>query len=93
MSERTKDELADALKMLCENMDPCGKCTTCEAAARLRSIPEGQRIGYGSLSDFRRAAAVTGEFGDPTVPADLEPLWHDSIPVFLQCGEDKSDEG
>ena len=78
------EELADALEQdwhMCAD-DRC-RADRHEAAQRLRAMPEGERIGYVPLADFRRAVAVTGEFGDPMVPASLTPIWQDSIPVTI----------
>ena len=41
--EHTAEELAKGLMALCEHVDPCGKCRTCEAARRLREMG-GERI-------------------------------------------------
>ena len=81
------DCITQVVDMVSADLLKAGKesdaATLHEAAQRLRAM-DGERIGYVSLSDFKRAVGATGEMSDPTTPASMSPSWRDSIPVIIR---------
>ena len=90
MAERTKDELADALLAVTEPNYVLGigdRLRVREAAARLRSMPEGKRIeGYAVKIEEDEEGSVY--FVRDSGPI---PEWGVPAVLFLEHREGKSD--